>query len=75
MIEVRGLSVDLGEFKLRDIDLVVEDGEYLVVMGPSGAGKTVLLQTILGIVRPIGGRIVVDDVDVTDFPPERRGLS
>ena len=75
MIEIRELSVDLGEFKLRDIDLSIGDGEYLVVMGPSGAGKTVLLQTILGIVRPIRGRIMVDNVDVTDLPPERRGLS
>lgn len=75
MIEVRGLSVRLAGFGIEGLDLEVGEGEYLVVMGPSGAGKTLLLQCVLGVVRPASGRIIVDGRDVTHAPPELRGFS
>ena len=75
MIEVRGLHVKAGDFDVRVEELRVGEGEYGIIMGPSGAGKTVLLETIMGFWRPLEGRIVVDGVDVTELPPERRGLS
>ncbi len=75
MIEVRDLFVDVGEFRLYNVNLLVRDGEYMVIMGPSGAGKTLLLQAILGIIRPEKGRILIDGKDVTPMPPEKRGLS
>jgi molybdopterin-binding protein len=71
---VRGLWVDLKEFHLRQIDLDIAAGEYFVVLGPTGAGKTVLLETIAGLYRPGKGRIFIDDEDVTHVPPERRGI-
>ncbi len=43
MIEIKNLSIDLGEFHLRDINLAINDGEYFVIIGPTGAGKTVLI--------------------------------
>ena len=75
MIEVRGLHVRAGGFDVRVERLTVGEGEYGIIMGPSGAGKTVLLETIMGFWRPLEGRIVVGGVDVTDLPPERRWLS
>ena len=75
MIEVRGLHVRAGGFDVRVERLTVGEGEYGIIMGPSGAGKTVLLETIMGFWRPLEGRIVVGGVDVTGLPPERRGLS
>jgi len=75
VIEVRGLHVRAGGFDVRVERLTVGEGEYGIIMGPSGAGKTVLLETIMGFWRPLEGRIVVGGVDVTDLPPERRGLS
>jgi len=75
MIEVRNLRVNLGDFSLEDINLSVHDGEYLVVMGPTGAGKTLLLRTILGFIEPSEGKIIIDGRDVTKLPPEMRGLS
>ncbi len=75
MIEIEELCVDMGEFRLDGVNLSVKEGEYMVVMGPSGAGKTLLLQAILGIVRPERGRILIDGKDVTSMPPEKRGLS
>jgi len=73
-VQVRDLWVDLDEFHLREIDLDVAAGEYFVVLGPTGAGKTVLLETIAGLHQPGKGRIMLDGEDVTDVPPERRGV-
>jgi phospholipid/cholesterol/gamma-HCH transport system ATP-binding protein len=50
---------------LRGIDLTVETGESLVVIGGSGTGKSVLLKCILGLVKPDGGTIELDGTDVT----------
>ncbi|MFY1644668.1 ATP-binding cassette domain-containing protein, partial [Methanoculleus bourgensis] len=49
MLDVRGLSLSLGEFSLDGVDLTVDDGEYFIILGPTGAGKTILLETIAGI--------------------------
>lgn len=54
-------------------DLSVADGETLVVLGPSGSGKSLLLETVAGH-HPHEGTVRVDDVDVTDRPPEARGF-
>ncbi len=73
-VQVRDLWVDLDEFHLREINLDVAAGEYFVVLGPTGGGKTVLLETIAGLHQPDKGRIMLDGEDVTDAPPERRGI-
>ncbi|HNQ84616.1 MAG TPA: ABC transporter ATP-binding protein [Deltaproteobacteria bacterium] len=74
MIEIRGLRVHLGEFRLRDIDLSIEDGGFFVLMGPTGAGKTVLLEAIAGLVPVLGGSIAVGGRDITRSQPEKRGV-
>ncbi|HDH07008.1 MAG TPA: ABC transporter ATP-binding protein [Thermoproteales archaeon] len=65
---------NFGDFLIRDITLRVEAGDYFVVLGPSGAGKTLLLQLIAGIYKPDKGRIYFGDRDVTYTPPEKRGV-
>jgi len=75
VIEVRGLHVKAGGFDVKVERLMIGRGEYGVIMGPSGAGKTILLETIAGFWKPLEGKIVIDGVDVTKLPPERRGLS
>lgn len=72
VIAVEGVSLRLGGFSLRDIDLTVAPGQILVILGPNGAGKSVTLETIAGFHRPRAGRIVIGARDVTDLPPERR---
>ena len=74
VVQLRDLWVDLKEFHLREIALDVAAGEYFVVLGPTGAGKTVLLETIAGLFQPRRGRILVDGEDVTETAPERRGI-
>ena len=74
MLEVENISIDLGEFALHDVVLTVEPGQYVCLAGPTGAGKTVLLECIAGLHRPRAGRILLDGRDVTDLPPESRAV-
>ncbi len=74
MIRIENLSKDLGEFFLRDVSLEINDGEYFMVLGPTGAGKTILLETIAGIYRADSGRIFLDEQDITDIPPRERNI-
>ncbi len=72
MIRLEGLQVAAGDFSLRIQELTVEEGEFLVFLGPTGSGKTVLLETLAGLRRPRKGRIWFGDRDVTEETPERR---
>src|SRR3954447_23778384 len=74
MIELDRLSVRVGEFELREISFTVPSGGYALIIGPTGSGKTTLLEAIAGIAPLQSGRVVFHGQDVTDAPPERRGL-
>jgi molybdopterin-binding protein len=75
MIEVKNLCVDLGSFQLRDISLGVEAGEYFIILGPTGAGKTVLLESIAGLYPIKDGQIWLRGKDVSGTEPEKRNIS
>ncbi len=75
MIQVKNLCVDLGDFKLQDINLNVEPGEYFIILGPTGAGKTVLLESIAGLYPIKGGQVWLRRKEVTHLEPERRNIS
>ncbi|MCQ8239350.1 ABC transporter ATP-binding protein [Rhizosaccharibacter radicis] len=60
---------------IRDLSFAVDRGEFLVVFGPSGAGKTVLLRLIAGMVRPDRGRVLLGGSDITDDNPEQRDIA
>lgn len=72
MIRLQDVEVRAGSFRLLIEDLVVPEGEYLAVLGPTGAGKTVLLEAIAGLRRPSAGTIRFGGREVTQDPPERR---
>ncbi len=74
MLRVDGLSARVGDFNLSGVTLSVEDSAYFVLLGPSGAGKTVLLETIAGLVPPNAGRILWDGQDVGRTPIQKRGM-
>lgn len=74
MISLHNVSVRAGSFELKDISLEVPKAAYGVVIGPAGSGKTTLLETIAGVLRPTAGRIYIEGKDVTEAPPESRGL-
>ncbi|MCC6442133.1 MAG: ATP-binding cassette domain-containing protein [Armatimonadetes bacterium] len=75
MIETRGLSIQLGEFSLKSVDVQVETGEYFVLLGPTGAGKTVLIECIAGLHRPAAGEVWIEGVNVSRMTPEERNVS
>ncbi|MGQ9588408.1 MAG: ATP-binding cassette domain-containing protein [Thermoplasmata archaeon] len=74
MIETESLAYNAGKFSMHDISLRVDKGETLVVLGPTGAGKTVLLELIAGFRRPSRGSVRLDGRDLSREPPEKRGL-
>ncbi|WP_297523539.1 tungstate ABC transporter ATP-binding protein WtpC [Thermococcus sp.] len=75
MLNVQNVSRDYGDFHLRGVSFTVSKGEYFIILGPSGAGKTVLLEVIAGLISPDSGRILLNGIDVTGWPPEKRGLA
>ena len=60
---------------IKGIDLEIFDGEFIILVGPSGCGKSTLLRMIGGLEETSRGSIILDDADVTDQPPSKRGLS
>lgn len=74
MLRVRDLSKRWGEFSLLGVNLDIEAKEYFTVLGPTGAGKTLLLELIAGFHSPDRGEIWLDGRELTELPPEKRGV-
>src|SRR5215216_3650348 len=60
---------------VRDLSLAIEDGEFIVLVGASGCGKTTLLRLIAGLEDATAGRISIGDAEVTDKPPRQRDVA
>jgi thiamine transport system ATP-binding protein len=74
-LETHGLGLGYdGAVFATGIDLVVQPAEIVAILGPSGSGKSTLLGTLAGVVPAMGGRIIVDGIDVTETPIHRRGI-
>ncbi len=71
-IEELSFSYRKNEPVIKGLHLEVKAGEMYSVLGNSGSGKTTLLKLIAGFIRPIQGRIVIKDRDVSDLAPEKR---
>jgi len=75
MISIRGLEVACGGFRLGPLDLHVAHKEFFAVVGPTGAGKTMLLEAVAGLVEPRRGAIFLEGLEITGLAPERRPVS
>jgi ABC-type Fe3+/spermidine/putrescine transport system ATPase subunit len=75
MIRVEQLTARRGRFTLGPVDIDLEGDSYLTLLGPSGAGKTLFLETCMGLTTPASGRVWLDGTDVTRTVPERRHIS
>ncbi|MFC2011908.1 ATP-binding cassette domain-containing protein [Chloroflexota bacterium] len=74
MLEVKDLCVQLGSFFLKNVSFEVKDEEYFVLLGPTGSGKTVLLESIAGLTPVSSGKVVINGRDVTDLNLEHRNI-
>lgn len=78
VLRVEGLYASYGAVQvLRSVDLAVERGEIVALLGTNGAGKSTILRCISGVMRPDAGRVFLDDEEITGLPPEetvRRGV-
>lgn len=72
MIRVRKLSKSFGDRPvLREVDLTVEEGRTLVVLGRSGCGKSVVLKHLIGLMKPDSGQVLVDGEDIIGLPERK----
>ncbi len=74
MIVIEKLTVHSGQFTLKDASFVVPTSAYGMLMGRTGSGKTTILETIAGLKRVTGGRILLGNRDVTDLKPAERNI-
>jgi molybdopterin-binding protein len=74
VISIKNLKVDLGDFMLGNINLDINPGEYFIILGPTGAGKTVLLEALAGLYPVLEGEVWVNGREVTRLSPEKKGI-
>ena len=81
MLELSGIhkTFNIGTINekkaLVDVNLKVEEGDFITVIGGNGAGKSTMLNIIAGVFSPEEGRIVIDGADVTRMPEYKRARS
>jgi|Deesub1362A_J573_1020465.scaffolds.fasta_scaffold02028_5 molybdate/tungstate transport system ATP-binding protein len=75
MLRLERVSRRWKDFEINNVSFEVIKGEYFIILGPSGAGKTLLLETIAGIFKPEEGDIWLEEERITDLPPEKREIS
>ncbi|HET6424938.1 MAG TPA: ATP-binding cassette domain-containing protein [Planctomycetaceae bacterium] len=74
MIALRDVSIRSGSFVLSGIHLNVPTGQYAVLMGATGQGKTTILEAVCGLRSVIAGQVLIDHVDMTRWKPANRGI-
>ena len=74
MLELRNITLRFKEFSLEDVNLNIQAGEYYVVLGLSGAGKSLLLECIAGMHQPQQGKILLEGIDITNEKIQNRKI-
>ena len=74
-IQLVSLTKRFVELAVDDVDLTVPSGEFFSLLGPSGCGKTTTLRLIAGFEQPTSGQVLLDEVDVTMVPPNKRNVN
>jgi len=75
-VALKQISKSFGKVSaIRNLDLHIDDGEFVVLLGPTGAGKTTTLRLVAGLERPEQGNVTINNADVTNFAPAQRDVS
>lgn len=72
ILRLDNISFNAGDFAMHHIDFTVNEGGYFILLGPSGAGKTLILELIAGFYKPAQGRIMLKQRDITHTPVQMR---
>jgi len=75
MLKLQNVSLKFSNFSLHNISVDIDAGCYFVIVGPTGAGKTLLLETIAGLQPRHTGDILVNGENITKFQPETRDVA
>ena len=75
MTEIQGLSLTLGNFRIENLNLSLKEGAFNVLLGPTGSGKTLILESVIGLRNFQSGRIIAGGKEIQNLPPEKRGIS
>lgn len=74
MIRLADVSITLGDFSLHKVNMEINSGEFFSILGPTGTGKTVILELIAGLYDPAEGKILINNTDSINIPPEKREI-
>ena len=75
MIDFKNIEIRFGDFiAISDLTMSIYEGEFFILLGPSGCGKTTTLRSLVGFINPSKGKILIDDIDVTNVPIEDRKI-
>ncbi len=74
MITIKDLNLKIGSFQLKDINLEIKKGEYFVILGPTGSGKSCILRCIAGVYKIDSGALWIDNVFSNHLPIEERNV-
>ena len=74
MLKLEKINKKVGAFSLHDIDLSVDKGDYFMLIGETGAGKSMLLDIITGLLIPDSGNIILDGKNLQNIPPQKRNI-
>ena len=75
-LELKGINKSFGSSHIvKNLDLHIQDGEFLTILGPSGCGKTTTLRMIAGFEMPDSGQVLLNNEEITNLPPYKRNVN
>lgn len=75
MIRIEGLTILFDLFQIRDLNIEIGEGEFHSLLGPTGCGKTLILESMIGLRKPTKSKIWIGEREVQNLPPEQREIS
>ncbi|WP_022665505.1 ABC transporter ATP-binding protein [Desulfospira joergensenii] len=75
MIDLKDIGLVLPDFSLEEINLTIRENDFFALIGPTGSGKSLLLEGIMGLMPFTSGSLMLRDRNITDLPPEKRNLA
>ena len=74
MLKLRNININLGDFSLKDFSISVEKGDYYVILGESGAGKSIIMELLAGLIQPDSGLMLFNDENITNQSIQKRDI-